>query len=87
MFTTSSHKKLVLFLISLVVAINVMAQKNTPFDKDFFPSEQKTALKAAIKQIKEGDKFYEDKIPIYSKAIEFYLKANEFNPNNALLNY
>lgn len=63
------------------------AQQDTPFDKDYFTSEQKDALKDAIKQIKAGDKLYEDDIPVYDLALEHYLKANEFNPNNALLNY
>jgi len=87
MYIILSHKKLLLFVISLAMTISVVAQKDIPFDKDYFSAEQKTALKAAIKQIKEGDKLFEDKIPLYSQAIEYYLKANDFNPNNALLNY
>jgi len=67
--------------------VSVGAQTDTPFDKEFFPEEQKDALKDAKKQIKEGDKFYEDDIPTYSLAIEYYLKANKFNPNSAQLNY
>ena len=83
----SFHIKLLLFLLSLLVLVPATAQNDTPFDKEFFPIEQKDALKDAKKQIKEGDKLYEDDIPIYDLAIEYYLKANEFNPNNALLNY
>jgi len=63
------------------------AQNDISFDKEFFPIEQKEALKDAKKQIKEGDKLYEDDVPIYSLAIEYYLKANKFNPHNAQLNY
>ncbi len=83
----SFHLKLLLFLLSILVLVSATAQKDTPFDKEFFPPEQKEALKDAKKQIKEGDKLYEDDIPLYSLAIEYYLKANEFNPNNAQLNY
>jgi len=81
------QKKLLLLLLSILIIVPLTAQENTPFDKDFFPPEKKDALKVAIKQIKEGDKFYENKIPIYDLALEYYLDANEFNPNNALLNY
>jgi len=77
------------FLISLII-INVsfvFAQENVPFDKDYFSDEQKKGLKDAIKEIKDGDDYYESDIPIYTLALDHYLKANEFNPNNALLNY
>ena len=87
MYIKPFYKKLVFLVISSMLMIHISAQEDTPFDKDFFPSDQKDALKAAIKQIKEGDKYYEDKIPIYDLAIEYYLKANEFNSDNALLNY
>ena len=83
----SFHIKILLILWSLLVVVSASAQTDTPFDKEFFPEEQKDALKDAKKQIKEGDKFYEDDIPIYSLAIEYYLKANKFNPNSAQLNY
>ncbi len=77
----------ILSLFFLLVFMRGLAQENTPFDKDYFPPEQKDALKTAIKQIKEGDKYYEDDIPMYSLAIEHYLNAYDFNSNNALLNY
>ncbi len=63
------------------------AQTDTPFDKDYFSDEQKDALKEAKKQLKEGDKYYEKDPPLYAPALELYLKANDFNPNNARLNY
>ena len=79
--------KFQLFVLLVGFCIQINAQVNTPFDKDYFPPEQKDALKTAIKQIKEGDKFYHDDIPVYSLAIELFLKANDFNENNALLSY
>ncbi len=80
-------KSVILVLFFAAFSLHVNAQKDTPFEKDYFSSEQKDALKTAIKQIKEGDKYYEADIPVYSVAIEYFLKANDFNPNNALLNY
>ena len=78
--------KILLFLF-VVMYFQGMSQENIPFDKDFFPPEKKDALKAAIKEIKEGDDYFQDDIPRYSLAIEHYLNAYDFNPNNALLNY
>lgn len=74
-------------LISVLALVTVKAQVDTPFEKEFFNTDQKVALKEAVKQIKEGDKLFEDDIPLYDLALEYYLQANEFNPNNALLNY
>jgi len=71
----------------LVQVFSSFAQENVPFDKDYFPEDQKKALKEAVKEIKEGDKYFDADIPIYSLAIEHYLTANDFNPDNALLNY
>ena len=78
--------KILLFLL-VVTYFQGSAQENIPFDKDYFPPEQKDALKAAIKEIKEGDDYYQAEIPGYSLALEYYLNAYDFNPNNALLNY
>ncbi len=79
--------KPMLLLVSFLIIIPLTAQVDTPFEKESFPPEQKDALKEALKQIKQGDKYYEDDIPIYDLALEYYLDAYEFNPNNALLNY
>lgn len=63
--------------------------QNVEFEKANFP-DQKAELKEARRNIDEGDKFYEPSggmAPDYASALQFYLKANNFNPNNALLNY
>lgn len=63
------------------------AQQDTPFEKDQFP-EHKDQLKLAVKSLKNGDDFYEmHNYGGYLKAVEYYLKANRFNPNNSELNY
>jgi len=75
------------FSLFLTNAYFSFAQDNIPFDKDYFSDEQKKALKDAIKEIKKGDDYIDADIAVYSLALEHYLKANDFNPNNALLNY
>jgi len=77
----------ILIFIFVVVYFQSVSQENIPFEKDYFPPEKKDALKTAIKEIKAGDDFFQDEIPRYSLAIEHYLNAYDFNPNNALLNY
>jgi outer membrane protein OmpA-like peptidoglycan-associated protein/tetratricopeptide (TPR) repeat protein len=76
---------LLLFVLPCITALN--AQVNVAFDEDNFPEEQKKQLKEAIREIKDGDDYFYNDILQYALAIEFYLKANNFNPNNALLNY
>ena len=60
--------------------------KDIEFSKDNF-KERKDELKEALKNIDEGDKFFEQSQVLWKDAIPFYLKANEFNQNNAMLNY
>lgn len=82
-----NNKYKILLLLFVVMYFQLSSQENIPFDKDYFPPEKKDALKAAIKEIKEGDDYFQDDIPRYNLAIEHYLNAYDFNPNNALLNY
>lgn len=74
-----------LAIVSLVFFGNVFAQ-NVEFEKDNFPND-KDGLKEAKNNIKEGDGFFEQGAIFYKEAIPFYEKANNFNPENALLNY
>lgn len=59
---------------------------NTEFTKDNFPS-QKPELKAALQDLETGDQFFMQGIMGYKNALTYYLKANAFNPDNAMLNY
>jgi outer membrane protein OmpA-like peptidoglycan-associated protein len=74
----------VLFLVFNLSSL--LAQNNVEFNKNSFPNDKK-GLKEAQSNIANGDKFFAAGIGKYTEAIEFYMKANNFNPNNALLNY
>ena len=78
-----------LFLINFLLlrfCFNLNAQ-NVEFKKENFP-DRKKELRKAILEIEEGNKSYElGKGMYYLDAIKHYIKANNFNPNNALLNY
>ena len=62
------------------------AQQNVEFKKENFPND-KSGLKEALKNIKAGDDYYLTADYLKYLAIEFYLKAYNFNPNNDLLNF
>lgn len=78
-------KQTLIFMFACIFSSGVFAQ-NVEFDKDNF-KENKEGLKEALKNIEEGDKFFNEPEVMWKEAIPFYLKANTFNPNNALLNY
>ena len=74
------------FITVLFIGFQLNAQ-NVEFTKSNFPNDPE-GLKTALKNQQEGDNIVlKKKIFLYPKALEFYIKANDFNPNNALLNY
>src|ERR1051325_6245155 len=78
-------KKIFALIVMAFLAGNVFAQ-NVEFTKDNFKG-QKDQLKDALNAIKGGDQYYEQGYTQYAWALPLYLHANEFNPNNAMLNY
>ena len=74
------RNKLLLALLTIGLFINA---QNVAFKKKNF--EDQEAFKIAQKNLKEGNKKYISKS--YSDALPYFLKANEFNPNNADLNF
>jgi len=77
-----------LIALFLLLPLLTWAQSmNIDFSKNNFPN-QKEELKIAKENIKKGDEYYFNKNEaIIKNALPYYLKANEFNPNNADLNF
>lgn len=76
-----------IIFLSLSIATFAQTVVDTPFEKDFFPNK-KDELKEAKKTLELGNEEYEGKRPgRYKFALEHFLKVQEFNPNNALLNF
>lgn len=74
-------------LIFCLLPFNLlMGQESIPFDKDAFP-DQKKELRDAKKNIRKGDRLFESGEGLYPEAVDHYLQAHNFNPENALLNY
>ena len=78
----------ILFIVGITA--NVFSQTNVDFSKKNFPDKKKE-LKAALKELKKGNELFDGALTPnsgnFTAALEHYLKANDFNPNNALLNY
>jgi outer membrane protein OmpA-like peptidoglycan-associated protein len=77
-------KKLSILLFTMI-ALNGIAQ-NVEFEKKNFPG-RKDELNEAKDNIKKGDEIFEQGEAYYRDALPFYLKAQNFNPNNAKLNF
>lgn len=75
-----------LFLLVISFLLKVGFSQSIGFTKYNFPNNR-DALSKAMDNIKAGDKLYDDGPGMYHLAIDEYLKANKFNPDNALLNY
>ena len=79
-------------VIYLIIALNVFGvvgysqNKSVPFEKYLF-KDRKSEFKEAVKEYNQGNEIYDKGEPYWSAAIRFFEKANEFNPNNAKLNY
>jgi len=80
-------KNYIFSILFIFITISAYSQRNVEFEKKNFPND-KDGWKAAKENLKDGDELYElDNYGGYMRAIEFYLKANQFNPDNAMLNY
>jgi outer membrane protein OmpA-like peptidoglycan-associated protein/tetratricopeptide (TPR) repeat protein len=77
--------KKLLYLLSILFTATTFAQ-NVEFIKENF-KDNKDGLKEAKNNIEAGDKLFEQGSVFYKEAVDPYLLANKFNPNNALLNY
>ena len=75
----------VIIIFVLLQSFSMLAQKNVDFKKENFPN-QKAELKQALLDIEDGDYFYSKGRSSINVALEFYIRANDFNPNNARLN-
>ncbi len=72
-------------VVLCVLSLPCFAQ-SIPFDRSAF-KDQRDGLKQAEGAIKEADKIMESDFIAYDRALELYLEANAFNPNNAELNF
>jgi outer membrane protein OmpA-like peptidoglycan-associated protein len=89
------------YLLLLILTASIIKAQDVPFDKKIF-KERKDEFKIAKQNLEIGyelfemypsafidvnDPAYKDRRYNYRKALPFLFKANQFNPNNAELNY
>jgi outer membrane protein OmpA-like peptidoglycan-associated protein len=79
-------KTLRTFILLFGLPMAVFSQQNVEFTKANFPNA-KSELKQAIRNLETGDSYYLAADYLKYLAVDYYLKANAFNPNNALLNF
>ncbi len=72
-------------ILSGLVSVS-FAQNNVEFYRYNF-KDDKLGFKEAIKNLEDGDYYYAQGGGAYRIALEYYLNANKFNPDNAELNY
>ncbi len=70
----------------LLTGMKNLSGQSVGFTKYNFPNNR-LELSNALAQISQGDKYYEIGPGMYHLAIDSYIKANNFNPDNVLLNY
>jgi flagellar motor protein MotB len=78
--------KSICILIFLFFTIATFAQQNVRIKKREFKQE-KEGLKEAWKSIREANKYFSEGIGTYRLARKYYLKAYDYNSENAELNY
>ncbi|QNE40554.1 OmpA family protein [Hymenobacter sp. NBH84] len=83
---TSANRwgKLALAFCGFLFTLTTQAQ-SVEFSKDRFGND-KEGLKAAQRELKEGDEWYDMDPSRYELALPHYLAAQKFNPDNAQLN-
>ena len=77
--------KKILYILSIILFISQLSAQNVEFEKKNFKS-RKDAYKIAKKNLDQGDELFAVNMRgDYKQAIDFYLKANQFNPNNSCI--
>jgi outer membrane protein OmpA-like peptidoglycan-associated protein/tetratricopeptide (TPR) repeat protein len=76
----------VITLLFVFAGTTFLKAQNVEFVKSNFPGKTKE-FKEAKNNVSQGKKYYELGKGMYLTAIEYFLKAQTFNPNNAELNF
>ncbi|MBN3035998.1 MAG: OmpA family protein [Bacteroidales bacterium] len=76
------------FLLILFIGLGLrdVSSQSVEFSKYQFPNNR-NELSDALSAIKEGDKYWDQGPGMVDFAIDAYMKAQKFNPDNSLLNY
>ena len=78
---------ILLIVFSISLSFHAFSQENVKVKKMEFKTGNSEGLSEAWKSIKQGDKFFKEGKGTYRDARRQYLLANEYNAENAELNY
>lgn len=73
--------------MAFLISSGLAAQEDVTIKKKTFKTGVEIGFKEAWKAVKEADKSFKDGKGTYDLARDLYLYANQYNPNNAALNY
>ncbi len=73
--------------IALMVPVTLSGQEDVTIKKKEFKTGVEIGFKEAWKAVKESDKHFKEGKGTYGQARDLYLFANQYNPDNAHLNY
>lgn len=76
-----------MLFLALMVPAFLSAQEDVKIKKKEFKTGVEIGFKEAWKAVKEGDKYFKEGKGTYDLARDLYLYSNQYNPNNAELNY
>jgi outer membrane protein OmpA-like peptidoglycan-associated protein/tetratricopeptide (TPR) repeat protein len=74
-----------ILLLGFLALPGFTTAQNKEFTRSYFPDDSR-GLREARRNIRDGDRLFQQGGGNIEKALELYLKAHAFNPDNALLN-
>lgn len=76
-----------LLSLALLVPVCLLGQEDVSIKNKEFKTGVEIGFKEAWKSIKDGDKYFKEGLGTYGQARDLYLFANQYNAENAELNY
>jgi tetratricopeptide (TPR) repeat protein len=73
--------------IALLVPVSLSGQEDVTIKKKEFKTGVEIGFKESWKSVKDGDKYFNEGRGTYGQARDMYLFANQYNADNAELNY
>ncbi len=74
-----------ILLLGFLSFTETVSAQNKEFTRAYFPDDSR-GLREARRNVREGDRLFEQGGGSIVAALDYYLRAAEFNPDNALLN-
>ena len=80
-------RRIIVTVCLLMTAFHGWSQEDVKIKKGKFKTGIDIGFKEAWQSIKQGDRYYKKGVGTYDLARDHYLFAEQYNPDNAALNY